>query len=728
MYILSTIQPLKMNYPYCMCSCFPKIVVSFLTGPYGLCFVSTFYIIHFSHLHTLRYMLFLLFVSTKILSVFAMQEVLHSSLVRPPSSSTTKPSVEQMTSSSSDHGLQPFFLDSMNEREQLDLAMQLSKAENEAGPYHSGHILGHGESSAKTLGTSCALEQHSHPPVRPRTKNDVRKSTHTTVYDSKIESDGTNDELEEALKQSLEEFQNMKQKQVDRSLMSASINDLEKALELSRLEYGPPRNNIVRQPGNTGGPSDMDEELQRVLELSKLEAEEKRQKDHCVDMADAHRALQLNQTEVQQSKKRESTNQEQSRKDTTRGCDNNLQRAVGQSRVEYEKCSSDAVISLNEESQPKANITPDDRELGKDPVSKHDEDLAKALEISRTDSEHQAWNDKAKQNSLVKSTVQDSQIEDGVAKALELSKTEYRKSEDSTGLLPMLGNKEQTEDKDLERVLKLSRIEYTQSTNYSRDGKQKDSDSDITILEESVHDVTPRERNVPALKLNCPSTAVKDPLLLDVDDNDVVPSSVTSEWDPYNESRDMFNALDHATPVGSSKCSAILLDSQELDDSEDLPVEDITKTNRKQLFLLEEENSIDDDFAYALKVQEELNKQVKSADNQHNIPRATGHELEDQLTCYRQSQKEKYGTVSGKGDKLSRGLDFRRNVAAIACGKPVQIGIASPISSSGHSQRKQDSHRVLGNKSSPASRIESGESAYSPKKQGPQKDEVYLVR
>lgn len=304
MYILSTIQPLKMNYPYCMCSCFPKIVVSFLTGPYGLCFVSTFYIIHFSHLHTLRYMLFLLFVSTKILSVFAMQEVLHSSLVRPPSSSTTKPSVEQMTSSSSDHGLQPFFLDSMNEREQLDLAMQLSKAENEAGPYHSGHILGHGESSAKTLGTSCALEQHSHPPVRPRTKNDVRKSTHTTVYDSKIESDGTNDELEEALKQSLEEFQNMKQKQVDRSLMSASINDLEKALELSRLEYGPPRNNIVRQPGNTGGPSDMDEELQRVLELSKLEAEEKRQKDHCVDMADAHRALQLNQTEVQQSKKK----------------------------------------------------------------------------------------------------------------------------------------------------------------------------------------------------------------------------------------------------------------------------------------------------------------------------------------------------------------------------------------------------------------------------------------
>jgi len=621
----------------------------------------------------------------------------------------------------------------MNEREQLDLAMQLNKAENEAGPYDSGYILGHGESSAQTVGTSCEIEQHranSRPSVRPRTKNNVRKSTHTTVCDKKTESDDANDELEEALKQSLEEFQNMKQKQVDRSIMSASVNDLEKALELSRLEYGPPRNNIGQQPGNTGGPSDMDEELQRVLELSKLEAEEKRQNNKRVDMADAHRTLQSSQTEVQQSKNRESTYQEQSRKDTAIGCDNNLQRALEQSREEYEHCKSDAVISLNEESQPKANITPDDREPGKNPISMHDEDLAKALEISRMDSEHQTWNGKAKQNSPVKSTVEDLQIDDDVAKALELSKKEYRKSEDSIGLHPVLGNKEQTEDKDLERVLKLSKVEYTQSTNCGLDGKQKDSDADITILEESVLDhVTPRERNVPALKLNCPSTPVKDSLLLDVEDNDVVPSSVTSEWDPYPESQDMFSALDHATPVGSSKCSAILLDSQELDDSQDLPVEDITKTNRKQLFSLEEdEKNIDDDFAYALKLQEELNKEVKSADNQHSILRETSHELEDQLTCYRQSQKERYGTVSGKGDKSSRGLDFRRNVAAIACGKPRQIGIASPISRSGHSQRKQDSHRVLGEKSSSASRIERDECVYSPRKQGPRKDDVYLVR
>ena len=605
-----------------------------------------------------------------------MQEVLRSSLVRPASSTTTKPSVEQKISSNSDHGLQQFSLDSMNEREQLDLAMQLSKAENEAGPYHSGQILGHGESSAKTIGTSCATEQHrvnSHPSVRPRTKIDVCKSTCTTVCDRKTNTDGTNDELEEALKQSLEEFQNMKHKQDDRSIVPATVNDLEKALELSRLEYGPPVNDTVQQPGDTGDPCDKDEELQRVLELSKLEAEE------------------------------------QSR-----------------AQVEYEKCKSEVAISLNEESQPEASIIPNDRELGKDPVSKHDEDLAKALEISRTDSEHQTWNSKAKQNSSVKSTVQDLQVDDDVAKALELSKREYRELKDKS-LCPMLGSKEQSEDQDLEKALRLSQIEYTQSTNCSLDGKQQDSDSEVTIVEENASDVLPRGRNVPALKLNCPSTSVKDSLLLDADDGDVVPSSVTSEWDPYHENQDMFIALDHASPVGSSKCSAILLDSQELDDLQDIPVEDITKTNRKQLFPLEEENSIDDDFAYALKVQEELNKQVKSADNQHNIPRASGHELEDQLTCYRQSQKERYRTVSGKGDKSSRGLDFRRNVAAIACGKPVQIGIASPISRSGHSQGKEGSHRVLGEKSS-ASRIERNECVYSPEKQGPHKDEVYLIR
>lgn len=649
---------------------------------------------------------------------------------RPSSSTTTKPSVEQIPSGSSDHGLHQFSLNSMNEMDQLELAMQLSKAESESGQCSGGHILGHRESSAKTLGASCAIEQdraNSLHSVRPRTKTDVRKSTHTTVCSEKTESGNTKDDLEEALKLSLEEFQNKKKNQDDRRIISAAANDLEKALELSRLEYGQSRNNTVQQQGDIDGPSEIDVELQRVLELSKLEAEEKRQKDHSVDSA--HAALPLRQAEVQQSKNKGSTSHEQSRKDTIVGCDNNLQRALEQSRLEYENSKSSGVKSLNEESQLEVNITLDDRELGKDPIylSKHDEGVAKALEISRTDSEHQKiWDGKVKQNNSVKSTVQDLEVDDDVAKVLELSKTEYRKSKDSIGLHPVLGSKELTEDNDLERALKLSRIEYTQSTNCSMDKTQKDSDSEITVLEENVSDVTPRKRKVAALTLNCSSTPCKDSVLLDADDGDVVPSSVTSEWDSYHENQDMFNALAHATPVGSSKCSAILLDSQELDDSQDPPDEDICKTNRKQLFPLEEENSIDDDFAYALKVQEELNKHVKSTNDHQDLPKATSHKLEDQLTCYRQSQKERYGTVSGKGDKSSRGLDFRRNVAAIAFGEPRQIGIASPISS--HSRKKQDSHRAFSKMPSSASRIERDEGVYSPKKQGHHKDEVYLIR
>lgn len=631
----------------------------------------------------------------------------------------------------------------MNEREQLELAMQLSKAENEAGGIHGGHRLGHGEPSAKTPVTSSATEQHkasSHTPGRPRTKMDVRKSTHTDVCVNKTKSDGTNDELEVALKQSLEEFENMKQKQDDRGNISDTASDLEKALELSRLDYGQSSNNTmshkVQRQSDTGGPSGMDEELQRALELGKLETEVKEKKSDCVDM--------LIQAEVEQSRNQEITGQEQSRKDTTITCDDDLQKALEQSRVEYEQYKSDTLMTLNKERESETKIVLDTKGLRQHPTSEHEDDLAKALEISRTDYNYErgiAGNnvlDETKRNSSKKSKVQDLQEDDDLANALKMSKMECRKLEDSIGLPPMHGSKDQTMDSDLERALKLSRIEYIQSTNCSLDGKQEDSQSDITIVEEDVDDFQPRERIVPALKLTCSSTPTKDSCLFDDPADDVVPSSVTSEWDPDDlEKQGMFNALDGSTPAGISKCSAILLDSQGIDDEfldvQEVPVEDVAKTNRKRLFSLREENTVGDDFAYALKLQEELNEQVKSTDNCHNPPRkrrTTCLELEDQLTSYRESQKEKYGTVSGKGDKSSRGLDFRRNAAAIACGKPVQIGIASPISRPGHSQKRQDSHRVLGDKPSSSSRIDREKNGllYSPKKQSLHKDEVYVIR
>lgn len=652
-----------------------------------------------------------------------MQGIVHPSLVRPPNSTTTKPSVEQLIMGSTENGLETYSLESMNEREQLELAMQLSKAENEAGGIHGGHRLGHGEPSAKTPVIRSATEQHkasSQTPVKPRTKMDARKSTHTVVCVNKTKNDDTNDELEEVLKQSLEEFENIKQKQDDRGNMSDTASDLEKALELSRLEYDQSSNNTmshkVQQQGDTGGPSGMDEELQRALELSKLEAEAKEKKRHCVDISI--------QAGVEQSRNKEITGQEEGRKDTTIACDDNLQKALEQSRVEYEQYKSDTLMTLNEEKKLESEIVLDNKELRQKSTSKNKYEKENVL-------------DETKRNSPKMSKVQDLHIDDDVANALELSKLECRKSDDSIDLQPVHGSKDQTMDSDLERALKLSRIEYTQSTNYSLDGKQEVSQSDITILEENVDDFQPRKRIAPALKLTCSSTPIKDSCLIDDPADDVVPSSVTSEWDPDLENQDMFNALDRSTPAGSSKCSAILLDSQELDDefldAQDVPVGDIAKTNRKRLFSLEEENTVDEDFAYALKLQEELNKQVETTDNCHNLPSKrtkTCLELEDQLTCYRESQKEKYGTASGKGDKSSRGLDFRRNAAAIACGKPVQIGIASPISRPGVSQKRQDSQRVPWDKPSSSSRIDRDKDGLlnSPKKQGLHKDEVYVLR
>ena len=76
------------------------------------------------------------------------------------------------------------------------------------------------------------------------------------------------------------------------------------------------------------------------------------------------------------------------------------------------------------------------------------------------------------------------------------------------------------------------------------------------------------------------------------------------------------------TKAGSSKESAVLLDSQEPDDTAD-------------------------DFSYALKLQEELNRELnQSKSNQHSpssTKTATVHtDMNKQLVGYRDSQKEKY--------------------------------------------------------------------------------------
>lgn len=57
-------------------------------------------------------------------------------------------------------------------------------------------------------------------------------------------------------------------------------------------------------------------------------------------------------------------------------------------------------------------------------------------------------------------------------------------------------------------------------------------------------DFPQRDRSVPAVKLKCFSTPMKDCFLMDAANNDVVSFIVTSEWDQDPENWDMFNGLD----------------------------------------------------------------------------------------------------------------------------------------------------------------------------------------
>ena len=167
-------------------------------------------------------------------------------------------------------------------------------------------------------------------------------------------------------------------------------------------------------------------------------------------------------------------------------------------------------------------------------------------------------------------------------------------------------------------------------------------------------------------------------------------------------------------------------------DALELQIKEVSETEKKHLCPVEEERSVDDDYAYALKLQKELNSDVKGSDGHARKSKTSvaAAEVEDQLKIYRETQKEKFVTCAGRGDKSSRGLDFRRNVAAIACGKPLQIGVANPISRSELSQKKQDSPKDLSDISSPRKRIRrDGKNLdYSPKKPGFHREDVFVIR
>lgn len=492
----------------------------------------------------------------------------------------------------------------MNEREQLELAMELSRVEHTPTQSYSSDV--------KTpIKPFPALEHNasSHAPVKARNNIEAPKATHTAVGNNKTNTGGANDELEEALKLSLEEFESARKRQ-DHTINTD--NDFQKALELSKMEYEQLREGPVKEHHGKNG-----------------------------------KTLFYRDTERSTQQKGTLTSHEENG-------DNDLQKALELSKVE---CKQLAELDNT------------------DPEPIKEDDLAKALQLSRLDCKQ------------LKETNEVVNLEDDMETALELSKKE------GTGWQPLYDKKEQSRDGDLQRALELSRIEYTQS-NHGKDERQSRLQShDVIVLEESDDVLLSRDQDV---------TYPNHQSSLLPDHDSFVPSSVPSdhEWDPQSENQDKyeFDALNPVTITGNSKDSAILLDSQE-------PLEDTV-----------------DDFTYALKVQEELNKEInKGSSSHHESPRGkdmASPDLNKQLLGYRESQKEKYGMFSGRRDKSSRGLDFRRNVAAIACGKPVQIGIASPISRPGNSHKERESGRVLDDKPSSSSRIDRDKSCFldSPKK------------
>ena len=608
------------------------------------------------------------------------------------------PAVQPFIPSSSDGELQKYSLESMNEREQLLLAMNLSKVEYDAERSYKDINPDQSDKMSERSFTS-----DKNTPSKPRTKMDVFKSTCTTVFGDKDNT--AHDELERALKQSLEEFENLKKIQEEKRKMLDADRDLQKALELSRLEYTQSQTSSTceglkeKQIDNGSCLSDRDRESQRALEFNN--------RDYYIGIVE-----KACNREEKQSRDSEGMNFVES----------DLQKALELSKVEYEQEKTKVFMTLNAGGRSKEKSILESKEPGSESLSSNEGNVAKALEVSRNDcnkvAEHRGNGvlDKEEQYIIGKGTMNDLQREKDAGEVLKQS---------------FDGNRGHCSDSDLHRVSELSRNEYPKSTKSTWDEKDIRTDADVVVQGSNAALVQSGERLEPDQNAKC-STPIKECVAND----DVVPSSVPSELLSQHDDHGTFPALGHSTPAGSAKCSAILLDSQELDDESvdalELQIKEVSETEKKHLCPVEEERSVDDDYAYALKLQKELNSDVKCSDGhaRKNKTSIGAAEVEDQLKIYRETQKEKFVTCAGRGDKSSRGLDFRRNVAAIACGKPLQIGVANPISRSELSQKKQDSPKDLSDISSPRKRIRrDGKNLdYSPKKPGFHREDVFVIR
>lgn len=282
-----------------------------------------------------------------------------------------------------------------------------------------------------------------------------------------------------------------------------------------------------------------------------------------------------------------------------------------------------------------------------------DDDLEKALKLSLEEfqcakQEHHLENNHAN-------------TDDDLEKALTLSKMEYEQTK-----MKSLASDSFDRDTEVVKMLSLTEAECTQSSSGSTcrtQDRETYSFEDELERAKSASEQQYKQKTVfsnqDVSKQNCgigdergkdlELSTIEPPYRCNGLDSDVINlEDSESSLQLEDQDHDVFN-----TKAGSSKDSAVLLDSQEPDDTAD-------------------------DFSYALKLQEELNRELnQSKSNQHSpssTKTATVHtDMNKQLVGYRDSQKEKYSALSRRKDKSAPGFEFRRNAAAIACGKPTNL-------------------------------------------------------
>lgn len=515
---------------------------------------------------------------------------------------------------------------SMSEKEQLELAMALSRVENSSTESRT--------LSVKAVNQPCSSQ--SCEELAPRMHTDIPKSTHTTVFSSKSVTASADLELEKALKLSLEEFESTKQRQHHRSNALGTDDDFEKALELSKMEYEQLEGgSLTSFVGHQSGAFDRSTEHEKVVESSKME--------------------RVETSEV------------------TISGEHVLKKGLGLSKLGHGQ-----------------GTALDNQDQERHPASNKEDSLLKAIQSRNSNPPEEDSLGISNDRCPSKSMVQD--VDDVMAGTVEQSEMGFSKEQSRDG-------------DDLAKALELSRIEYMRSKHGVLFGENEDLDSeDLIMLENRSGAPQSRDQNV--------TLSSQSPLVADSDR--FVPSSVASdpEWDLQSENHDtdMFETQHPASLTGNTRDSAILLDSQEqLDDTEY-------------------------DFAYALHVQQELREQMNNSPSKNggllSEKNTTCSELDQQLIGYRQLQKEKYGKLSGQKKKSSPGVEFRRNVAAIARGKPVQIGVASrvPSSRSIGSQRGHGSGRVLDRRSMSRHAVNESGAPESPKTHVSSVDEVHIIR